>query len=118
MEETTPDVLIDEPDAGELEPPPQLQTPIVMGDVQQAGMGAAMGAIEPKVVFDADSIPSPPFGNGPDESDIALIEKLKRRRDALTERVHTIEELLGFVESAADLAVRVAKIERFVGITR
>lgn len=44
------------------------------------------------------------------------VRALQLRRTALLERVAEIETLLGFVAASADLSVRVAAIERFVGI--
>lgn len=45
-----------------------------------------------------------------------MILALKQQRDHLTKQISEIENMLGFVETSADLAVRVAKIEKFVGI--
>ena len=86
-------------------PPPQ-----VMGDVQQYGMGAEQGIVPPAFYGKY----RPPL---PVLDDAKLLAELKKRRDELTARVDAIEDLLGFVESAGDLAVRVAKLERFLGLS-
>lgn len=44
------------------------------------------------------------------------VRALQLRRTALLQRVAEIETLLGFVATSEDLSVRVAAIERFVGI--
>lgn len=48
----------------------------------------------------------------------SIVGTLKEQRDALVKQVAEIESLLGFVESADDLGMRVARLERFVGITK
>lgn len=101
--------LIDEDPPAELEPPPPPPT-IVMGDVQQFGMGAEQGIVEPTIT----PPPLPAAVEVPPES--ALLAELAKQRDALLARVQAIETMLGFVAGAEDLAVRVAKIERFLGI--
>lgn len=107
MEPTTDQDLIDEDPPAEvvdleLEPVPPT---VVISDVHQAG---EQGIVQPIV-----SYPPPPPLPATDDAIIAL---LKKRRDDMTARVNAIESLLGFVESAGDLAVRVAKIERFLGM--
>jgi len=44
------------------------------------------------------------------------IEYLQAQRSELAARIVLIEETLGFVASATDLAIRVARIEAFLGI--
>ena len=99
--------LIDEDPPVELEPPPP---PPTMGDVQQPGMAAEQGIVAPLVT----PPPLPVAVEVPPES--VLLAELGKQRDALMARVQTIESMLGFVAGAEDLAVRVAKIERFLGI--
>lgn len=80
--------------------------PPVMGNVPRNESALQMGEIDPKVV--ASSLLLNPLD--------AAIAELQAQRDALLARVAAIEALLGFVASAADLSVRVAALERFVGI--
>jgi hypothetical protein len=64
------------------------------------------------------TIDPPPFGvivpSAPpmDISEVQLL--LVAQRHALTARVSEIESLLGFITTADDLAVRVARLENFV----
>ena len=48
----------------------------------------------------------------------SIVAVLKDQRDAMVRQVSEIESLLGFIESADDLGVRVARLERFVGISK
>lgn len=53
----------------------------------------------------------------PTPADIEATKQfLMVQRDALTNQVVQIEILLGFIASADDLAVRIARVERFLGI--
>lgn len=61
--------------------------------------------------------PSPFNVVPPLPSDIDDLKQfLLAQRDSLTQRVQEIESQLGFIVSADELAVRVAKIELFLGI--
>jgi hypothetical protein len=81
------------------QPPP-------MGGVVRVPSDLQMGEVDPKVV--ASSILLNPLGT--------LAGELEAQRAALLERVAAIESLLGFITSSAELSVRVAALERFVGI--
>ena len=81
--------------------------PPVMGNVPRNESRLQMGEIDPKVVTSALIVQ-------PQDS---LVAQLQAERDALLQRVAAIESLLGFVATAADLSVRVAALERFVGIS-
>lgn len=80
--------------------------PPVMGSVPRNESALQMGEIDPKVV--SANLIAQPQGT--------LVEQLQAERAALLDRVAAIEALLGFVATAADLSVRVAALERFVGI--
>lgn len=81
--------------------------PPVMGAVPRNESRLQMGEIDPKVV-QANLLAQPQD---------ALVAQLKAQRDELLARVADIEALLGFVATASDLSVRVAALERFVGIS-
>jgi hypothetical protein len=77
-----------------------------MGGVEQTQSELQMGEIDPKVV--TSNLLLNPLGT--------LAGELEAQRAALLERVAAIESLLGFIASSAELSVRVAALERFVGI--
>lgn len=53
----------------------------------------------------------------PRELNVPLtIEYLQAQRSEMAMRIELIEQTLGFVTSSADLAIRVARIEAFLGI--
>jgi hypothetical protein len=76
-----------------------------MGAVPPNESALQMGEIDQKVVS-ANIILNP----------LDVASQLLAERDALLARVAAIEALLGFVATEADLNVRVAALERFVGI--
>ena len=78
-----------------------------MGSVARAAPGLSMGEIDPKIVFSGA-----PLTVTPSE----LVQLLQQDRAALHARIADIDSLLGFVSTSEDLSVRVAAIERFVGI--
>jgi hypothetical protein len=80
--------------------------PPLMGAVPPNESTLQMGEIDQKVV-------STSFILNPLRR---LAPQLLAERDALLARVAAIEALLGFVATEADLNVRVAALERFVGI--
>lgn len=80
--------------------------PPPMGGVVGVPSDLQMGEVDPKVV--ASSILLNPLGT--------LAGELEAQRAVLLERVAAIESLLGFIASSAELSVRVAALERFVGI--
>jgi hypothetical protein len=82
--------------------------PPVMGAVPRNESPLQMGEIDQKVV--QSNILLNPLDS--------VLQELEAERAALLQRVAAIESLLGFVATAADLSVRVAAIERFVGIAR
>lgn len=92
-------------------PPPAYlpPKPPVMGPVTDLDTAQPMGMIDPKVVLPSGLSAQP-----------SAIEELKAhfaaQLDDLHAQVAEIETLLGFVTNAGDLSVRVAAIERFVGI--
>jgi hypothetical protein len=79
--------------------------PPLMGAVPPNESTLQMGEIDPKVVS-SNIILNP----------LDVASQLLAERDALLARVAAIEALLGFVATEADLNVRVAALERFVGI--
>lgn len=70
--------------------------------------------------FEIDPPPFPVMvpSSAPTPADIAALEQwLIAKKAELTARIVTIESMLGFIATSDDLAVRVAKIELFLGIT-
>lgn len=119
MEEAHDAELIDEDPPAELADVPVYGAPPaqILGEVEPTETPPELGSIPSTVTFTADAIPRPPFGEGPPQID-AVKEYFTKQRDELVGRIAQIESLLGFVDVADDLAVRVAKLERFVGIAR
>jgi hypothetical protein len=103
----------DDPDAegkrGDI-PSYPIPKPPTMGGVVPTVVAKPMGNIEARIAFTA------PAG-APSAADLALLtDALEAEREALTLRVAAIEALLGFVAVSSELSVRVANLERFVGI--
>jgi hypothetical protein len=117
IDEDPPDVDVDPPtDDADVEgkrgdiPSYPIQKPPNMGGVVPTVVAKPMGNIEARIAFTA------PAG-APSAADLALLtDALESEREALTQRVAAIEALLGFVAVSAELSVRVANIERFVGV--
>lgn len=103
--EAEAEVVQDVPNIGPVSPPPPLPP---IGSVTQGDIPLVnMGAVSQNIVLPVTTLP-------PDDSQ--LVAELEARRAALTAQVEKIEAMIGFVASGAELAVRVAKIERFLGL--
>jgi hypothetical protein len=110
IDEDPPDVdpPTDDPDAegkrGDI-PSYPIPKPPTMGGVVPTVVAKPMGNIEARIAFTA------PAG-APSAADLALLtDALEAEREALTLRVAA-----GFVAVSSELSVRVANLERFVGI--
>ncbi|HKW09196.1 MAG TPA: hypothetical protein VJO33_02385 [Gemmatimonadaceae bacterium] len=95
---------------GEVDPP---ATPPELGGGVEPKVVAKVGTIEdalqPRQPPEVQPVPTPP--------DIAALRAyFMELRAALMTQVAAIEELLGFIDVGDDLAVRVAKLEKFVGL--
>jgi hypothetical protein len=73
---------------------------------------------QPPLVVSARPAPQQPR-QPPSPADMDMMRRyFTDQRDQLKLRVTALESLLGFVESADDLAVRVAKLEQFTGVNK
>jgi hypothetical protein len=57
-----------------------------------------------------------PQGDPPPELVDALVQHYKRKQQELTQQIADMESFIGFIEVSGNLAVRVAKLEQFLGI--
>lgn len=64
----------------------------------------------------AEVIDGLPREDPPPELVTALQLHYARKREALTDQIQAMEDLLGFIEVSGNLATRVAKLEAFLGI--
>lgn len=72
------------------------------------------GADAPEAANEAVPAEPSPNTDPPPELIDALVRYYTNKRTELEQQIRDMESLLGFIEISADLAVRVARLEKFV----
>ncbi len=67
-------------------------------------------------VIDAELVDTNPPEDPPPELVDALVRHYERKRSDLMRQIGEMEAFLGFIEVSGNLAVRVAKLEAFLGL--